>query len=465
MLNVEYRENNQRMRVVIVGAGLSGLTLAVFLRRLNVDCIVLEQAPFLQAQYTPPFTLFANALSCFKAFDIDFCFSPGKVEPEEFFGIKDEKGRWLSRIRNRNVSLRVLGSQDAIPLTTASPANSESIVSRRIAEDRKIEMGLVPLRKTLPAYFLRESLRRNIPEIKFNARVVDLMPHEGIKGGVYVLMEDGSSEWGDVVVGADGMCSTIRKLLYPNEHIGTCSQSLGMLQIDGFVKMPHCPLGLEHPVVLWGHQRTLTVVPLHRYGDNCIAFTASLYNASRELMQFTDNMTNEEVLATSQLLMKREYSSFFGELEELLSRANLAFPTEVLEVPVMPRWYNKRAVLMGEAAHGSLPCFLNQDASLCVEDAAILATALLDVPLSRDCGFEYAFQQYESVRRDRVERYIRQSRRARRFTTTHALLRNTVLRLVPSYCINLSQKWLSGWSYSAQQLEVDPKSAMETAFR
>ncbi|CCW65035.1 unnamed protein product [Phytomonas sp. EM1] len=454
------------MRVVIVGAGLSGLTLAVFLRRLNVDCIVIEQAPFLHAKYIPPFTLYANALSCFKAFGVDFHFNSVEVEPEGLFGIKDEKVRWLARIKNRNVSLRVLGTQDTIPFTTASPANSESIVSRRIAEERKIEMGLVPLRKTLPAHFLRESLRRNIPEIKFNTRVVDLVPHEGIKGGVHVLMEDGSSEWGDVVVGADGMCSTIRKLLYPNEHIGTSSQSLGILQIDGFVNTPQCPLGLEHPVELWGHQRTLTVAPLHRYGDSCIAFTASLYSTPNELMQFMGNMNDEEVQETSKVLMKHEYASFFDELVVLLSQASLALPTDVLEVPLMPRWYNKRAVLMGDAAHGSLPSFLNQDASLCVEDAAILATALLDVPLPRDSGFEYAFQQYESVRRDRVERYIRQSRRARKFTfTPHTVLRNATLRFLPSYSINLSQRWLSGWSYSAQQLEVDPKSAMETAFR
>jgi 2-polyprenyl-6-methoxyphenol hydroxylase-like FAD-dependent oxidoreductase len=132
----------------------------------------------------------------------------------------------------------------------------------------------------------------------------------------------------------------------------------------------------------------------------------------------------------------------------------------------MPQWFHKRAVLLGEAAHGSIPSFLGQDASLCVEDAALLATALIDVPLHTDSGFEYAFKMYESVRRDRIERYIRQSRRARRFTATGWTgLRNGTLRCTPSLGWVAAQKWLSNWSFSSQQLELDPKLKMELAFR
>lgn len=455
------------MRVVIVGAGLSGLTLAAFLRRLNIDCVVLEQAPFLQATYVAPYTLYANALSCFKAYGMEFIFtSHGGVEPETAFGIKDERGRWMLRVNNRNVNLGALGSEDIIPLSTAPKANSESIVSQRLAEAAKADMGLVPLRCTLSSQHMREALRRHIPEIKFNSRVVDLAPHDGIKGGVYAVLADGSTEWGDVVVGADGMHSTIRALLYPGEQVGTSTRSLGTLQIDGFTNTPRCPEGLEVPVELWGRRRTLSTVPLYKAGVNCVCFSATLYEPPKELMDMTGAMDGMEVLEMFRGLMRREFASFGDGVSGMLADAQLALPMEVLEVPVMPRWYNKRAVLMGEAAHGSMPSFLNQDASLCVEDAALLATALLDVPLMRDSGFEYAFKQFESVRRDRVQRYIRQSRRARSFTaTSHTGLRNAALRATPVAAVNLSQKWLSNWTYSAQQLAVDPKIKMETAFR
>lgn len=455
------------MRVVIVGAGLSGLSLAAFLRALNIDCVVLEQAAFLQATYVPPYTLYANALSCFKAYGMDFLFTRGAgVEPEEWFGVKSATGRWLARVRNRNVSLDALGTADMIPLSTAPKANSESIVSQRLAEQERYAMGLVPLRCTFVSHHLREALRRRIPEIRFNSRVVDLVPHDGVKGGVYVVLHDGSTEWGDVVVGADGMHSTIRGFLYPGQYVGTSSRSLGMTVIDGFVDMPRCPEGFEHPVELWGHRRTVSVTPLYRAGLNRLCYSATLYEPPKALVDVaseTDGMRVREMLRG---LMKREFDSFSDGVSTMLGNADLALPVEVLEVPVMPRWFNKRAVLIGEAAHGSVASFLQQDPSLCVEDAALLATALIDVPLLRDSGFEYAFAQYESVRRDRVERYVRQSRRARRFTATkYTALRDAVLWATPSAAVNLSQRWLSRWTYSAQQLAVDPKIKMETAFR
>ncbi|KPI88877.1 hypothetical protein ABL78_1994 [Leptomonas seymouri] len=454
------------MRVVIVGAGLSGLSLAVFLRRLNVDCVVVEQAPFLQANYTTPYTLFANALSCFKAFGMEHVFTNSGMRPEECFGIQDEKGDWLLRVRNRDVRLRALNAEDVVPLSTAPPANSESIVSQRLAEAQRQEMGHVPLRCTMSASYLRDALRRHIPEIKFSSRVVDLLPHDGVKGGVHAVMEDGSTEWGDVVVGADGMHSTIRHLLYPNEHVGTSSRSLGSMQIDGFTECPHCPPHLVQPVECWGAGRTLQVVPLHRFGENTLAFSATLHRLPQELVDVRADMDAVEVLQVFRNLLGREFASFGADVSTLLSQANLAVPTEVLEVPVMPRWFNRRAVLMGEAAHGAMPSFLDQDASLCVEDAALLAVALLDVPLQRDTGFEYAFRQFETVRRDRVERYIRQSRRARRLTAmSNTVVRNALLRLTPPVAVNMAQRWLSNWTYSSQQLAVDPKIKMETAFR
>ncbi|ESS63623.1 monooxygenase [Trypanosoma cruzi] len=455
------------MRVVIVGAGLSGLSLAAFLRRLNVDCVVLEQAPFLRANYQMPFTLFANALSCYKAFGMDHVLSGGDVVSEEYFGILDERLRWLLRVRNRTVHLRALGDGEMIPLSTAPPANSESIVSQRIQEKMKQELGSVPLRATFSADYLRRILRYHVEDVHFNSRAVDLLPHDGIKGGVHVVLENGQTEWGDVVVGADGAHSTIRRLLYPSEYIGTSSRSLGMTQVDGFVELGHdvCPTG-DYPVEVWGRRRVLSCVPLYCDGKVQLAFSATLYDPPMEVVDIHSETDAMAVRDVYRALLHREFAAFGDDITVLLQRAEVAVPTELVEVPVMPRWFNKRAVLIGEAAHGSLPSFLAQDASLCVEDAALLAASLLDVPLHSDTGFEYVFKQFETLRRDRAERYIRQSRRARRFTSlSYSTVRDAMLRATPSVALMWFQRWLSNWRYNSQQLEVDPKIKAETAFR
>nr|CCC92614.1 unnamed protein product [Trypanosoma congolense IL3000] len=455
------------MRVVIVGAGLSGLSLAAFLRRLNVDCVVLEQSPLLQALYQSPYTLYANALSCYKAYEMEHLLDSSDSFSEQYFGIRDDHLRWLLKIKNRTVRLRALGQEDRVPMSTAPPANSESIVSRRLAEKMKKELGSVPLRTTFSAEGLRSNLRRHVQQIRFGARVVDLCPHYGIKGGVHAVLEDGSTEWGDVVVGADGGHSTIRKLLYPSEYIGTSCRTLGMTQVEGYVELGegHWPAG-EYPAEIWGVRRVLSCVPLQQRDKRRLAFSATLYDPPKEVVDLSVEMDPLRVREVYRSLLRREFASFGENISNKLGSADLAIPTEMVEVPIMPCWYNKRAVLIGEAAHGAFPSFLAQDASLCVEDAALLATSLLDVPLCNDAGFEYAFRQFETVRRDRVERYIRQSRRARWFTSlSSTFLRNGVLRMTPSTGVMWFQRWLANWSYSSQQLEVDPKIKMETAYR
>ncbi|EAN76268.1 monooxygenase, putative [Trypanosoma brucei brucei TREU927] len=455
------------MRVVIVGAGLSGLSLAAFLRRINIDCVVLEQSPFLRATYQPPYTLYANALSCFKAFELDDGFYTGDAISESHFGIQNERLQWLLRVRNRVVQLQALGQEDCVPLSTAPPANSDSTVSRRLAEELKQDLGCVPLRTTFSADYLRSILRKYVQEIRFNANVVDLRPHDGIKGGVHVVLDNGQTEWGDVVVGADGGHSTVRKLLYPDEYIGTSCRTLGMTQVDGYVELGDEPWPTgESPAEVWGKRRVLSCIPLQWDGRRHFAFSATLYDPPTEIVDVSKEMDPIELREVYRSLLRREFASFGGDITNTLSRAELAIPSELVEVPVMPRWYNKRAVLIGEAAHASLPSFLAQDASLCVEDAALLSTSLVDVPLCNDAGFEYAFRQFETVRRDRIEGYIRQSRRARRFTSlSHTWLRNGMLSVIPSLSLVWFQRWLANWSYSAQQLEVDPKIKMETAYR
>lgn len=462
------------MRVVIVGAGLSGLSLANFLTRLNIDCIVLEQSPpKLIPQESSPYVLYANALSCFKSFNMEEIYEPQFTGflPERYFGIMNQHQQWLLKLKNHQVHLKAMGEEDIVPLTTAPPANSESIVSRRLVEEMKLEMGRVPLRMTLPASHLLESLQRTVP-VKFNCRVVDLTPDdEGLNGGVNVIMEDGSCEHGDVVVGGDGMHSTVRKLLNPDEYIGTSMSSAGMTHITGFTYREQCPRRMEHPVEMWGCRRCLQTFPMYLHGENKIFYSATLPVLPKEIvpLHVLENDGDVDPLELRHIfrqVLRREFASFGQEVASTLGEAELTVPVEMIEVPVMLRWFNKRAVLIGEAAHGAMPSFLQQDASLCVEDAAILATALLEVPLLNDAGFGYAFQRYESVRRERVERYLRQSRRARRFAfTPYAKVRNAMLHCIPPMAMRLGQRWLSQWTYSAQTLEVDPKIKVETAFR
>lgn len=455
------------MRVIIVGAGISGLSTAAFLRRLNIDCVVMEQAPYLNANFQLPTTLYANALSCYKAFSIHGMFEDSRLQPEDYFGIKDEKGNWLLQVKNEEVSLSALSELDVIPHSSAPFATANSVVRSAERSHLSQELGKVALRATLSPRILKKSLREHCLDLRLNHRVVDLVPHEGIKGGVHVVLEDGTTEWCDVVIGADGMHSTVRKLLYPHEHIQ--STSLNSMQIDGFCDCAELPpfLADGQPVDLWGKRKTISMFPMHHQGERRFCFSAHMYDPPHDVLNINDDSVDGELYREIYRNVLRDNFNEFGpEVVEFLKRADLAVPTEAIEVPIMSQWYNRRAVLVGEAAHGSLPSFLNHDASLCVEDAAMLAAALCDVPVFSDEGFAFVFRQYETVRRDRIEKYIRQSRKARKFCSTEYVgARNAVLKCCPGGAALAMQRWLSDWAFSASQLLIDPKVRLEIAYR
>ena len=57
------------MRVLIVGAGIGGLTAAIALRRIDIDAVVLEQAPELR-EVGAGISLWPNAINAFRRLGI-----------------------------------------------------------------------------------------------------------------------------------------------------------------------------------------------------------------------------------------------------------------------------------------------------------------------------------------------------------------------------------------------------------
>jgi 2-polyprenyl-6-methoxyphenol hydroxylase-like FAD-dependent oxidoreductase len=77
----------------------------------------------------------------------------------------------------------------------------------------------------------------------------------------------------------------------------------------------------------------------------------------------------------------------------------------VYDIMSLPRWHVGRVCLIGDAAHAVGP-HVGQGASLALEDARVLAKCLRDIP-----DTVAAFGMFERLRRDRVERVVKHSRR------------------------------------------------------
>jgi len=77
------------------------------------------------------------------------------------------------------------------------------------------------------------------------------------------------------------------------------------------------------------------------------------------------------------------------------------------DIPTVPAWSNGRMVLAGDAAHATSPSS-GQGASLAAESAVQLARCLRDLP------HQQAFAAYEQLRRPRVEKIIKLAARTNR---------------------------------------------------
>lgn len=108
----------------------------------------------------------------------------------------------------------------------------------------------------------------------------------------------------------------------------------------------------------------------------------------------------------------------------------------------LPRWRAGRTVLVGDAAHATLP-FLAQGAVMALEDGCILAAQIAAAPLAE------ALAAYEQARKPRTTAIQQQSRRNGRIyhaSGLHALARNMALRLAGAAILDRQTRWIYGWS-------------------
>lgn len=114
------------------------------------------------------------------------------------------------------------------------------------------------------------------------------------------------------------------------------------------------------------------------------------------------------------------------------------------------RWSTNYSTLLGDAAHPVLP-FLAQGGALAIEDAAVLTKALETYPGNTPA----ALKAYENARHPRVRRVIEQARaNGRSFHVSGAIsmVRNFMLQRLSGERLNARYDWLYNWNIEQERL-------------
>jgi FAD-dependent urate hydroxylase len=331
------------MRILIVGAGIGGLTLAALLRRWNLEPDIIDRAPsFDHAGYMLGlYPLGSRVLHGLGAFDAFVAAS----DPMDHYAVANGKGEVINRydlgvITERFGPIRQIGRGELLGLLSAAAGNPP------------VRMGV------------------SIEAIDDGGREVT------------ARTSDGESRRYDLVVGADGIHSGVRKLTFGDSPAYDTGWGGWVWWAD--------PALVPHDTVTeyWGAGRFLGVYPTKTKIGIVAAgpvkdMDASVPAGRREHILGHFAALEGKAGAILRSLPGDDAELFFWKLAD--QRAE--------------HWVKGRVVLMGDAAAAFLPT-AGIGASMAMESAAVLADELSRADtqhLRTSLGF------YETRRRKRVE--------------------------------------------------------------
>jgi 2-polyprenyl-6-methoxyphenol hydroxylase-like FAD-dependent oxidoreductase len=237
---------------------------------------------------------------------------------------------------------------------------------------------------------------------------------EASDSGASLLIENGERYSANVLIGADGVGSVIRRALHPSEAPPKAS---GLIALRG---------------VAHGVAKALGDCGAAQYlGDGV---EAGLARASEDVVYWYLSLKAERADGAEEnprAFLERYVAKFhagFRDIALATRPEDLRFD-RLFERATLPRWGQGAVTLLGDAAHPMLP-HAGQGAAQALEDAVAVARAL-----ARTASVEAALRRYETVRSERTRKVVQLARRnATVGSVTGALpvwLRDTAVRLVP----------------------------------
>ncbi|KAA2316816.1 monooxygenase [Pseudooceanicola sediminis] len=218
----------------------------------------------------------------------------------------------------------------------------------------------------------------------------------------------------DLVVGADGLHSRLRAALLGEAQARFSGQVAWRAVVPVPANRPGPP---SEARLFMGPGRHLVTYPLRGgRAQNIVAV-----EERREWAP--DSWSHQD----DPKALRRAFAGFCPEVKDLLGRVTTVNLWGLHSHPIAPEWHRDHCVLLGDAAHPTLP-FLAQGANMALEDAWVLAAALDTADTVPD-----GLAQYQALRKARVTRAITAANRnAWKYHLRFAPLRavaHSVLRL------------------------------------
>jgi len=351
----------EKLTAAVVGGGIGGLAAAAALTRAGIEASVYEQAPEIGE-------IGAGVL-----------IGPNSVRLLHRLGLAEAIGEVGGWVGEGSTYYRHDGTRVA-PVMTTDSSGWAAMYGMHRADLVDVLRRAVPGRRIHPGH-----------------RAVSFEQDAGLAQGAgkaRVTFENGAVAEADMVIGADGIHSAMRR--YVTEQATPVFS--GQISYRGVLDTSRVPWWPARIFQVWmGEGKHVIVFPV-RAGRmlNFVCFVP----ADKEMRESWYAPGDPDALRAA-------FAGFAAPVTDLLRQVDSTFWWGLYDREPLAEWTSGRLALLGDAAHPMLP-HLGQGANQSIEDAFALAAVLRD---ASSADVPAALRHYAQVRRRRTDVVQANSRR------------------------------------------------------
>ncbi|MDB5966637.1 MAG: monooxygenase [Polaromonas sp.] len=345
-----------QLRIIVIGAGIGGLTAALALQRKGFDVQVIEQAKSL-----------------------------GQV------------GAGLQISPNGNRILAALGLTGEMARLAAEPQGKKVRLWNTGQTWNLFDLGATSRERygfpylTVHRGDLHQILANAVTAHKSDAIKTGIRVDSIEQRGDEVVISSGGQEIAvaDFVVGADGVHSQVRQCLIGQDR----PRFSGIIAWRGVIDASALPEHLRQPYGYnWvGPGAHVIHYPLR--GGKLVNFVGAVEQQGWEVESWSERGSVDECL--------RDFKGWHEDVQTLIRSLDIPYRWALMVREPMQKWSYGRVTLLGDACHPTLP-FLAQGAVMALEDGFILARCLEAMPDDPVA----ALVRYEQARVERTARIV-----------------------------------------------------------
>ncbi|KAL0956145.1 hypothetical protein HGRIS_002308 [Hohenbuehelia grisea] len=366
-------------KVIIIGCGIAGPVLAMFLKMKGYGPIIYERLED-QLDAGIGIMLQTNGLRVLSLI-------PGLID------------KLKGQIVERAAAYSILPEETALLGDTDAP--------RKLMLDRH-GFGLMGIRRTLLLHTLIAAAEERGVQV---VRGHELTRIQQKVDCVIVTFKNGNEDTGGFVVGCDGLHSNTRVCLFGQEQ----ADFTGLTQMGGVAPTPEALSQASVMVNYFADGAHMISYPISQTHTGW-----AITRREPELKESWRSLDDEKQTQ----IKTGEFSTWPFGAGELVKHADRIVKYGLYDRPELAAWHKDRVVLLGDAAHPTSP-HLGQGANQAFEDVYHLVRVLLkynpDAGNPDTAALAKAFEEYENVRIPRSATLVKAARKMGDLRVTHGV--------------------------------------------